>query len=230
MPKDYKNRTQNKKSKRLKKTKKARLTGLDWMLIVVFVVIAFLFTTSFLTPNFSKTIVDLDSLLATNNISDVSKSQNEELIAKKQLQKKSIQALAAKAQAKIKQKVVSPTKQDAVPKEPRFDFYTILPKLEVVIPEHEIKTRIREEQIGTLKKGGKYIMQAGSFRDFLEAKKLHDKLTAIGVESRIERAMVGNVAWNRIKMGPFLGLDSVITIKARLRHNGIDALVLEFKG
>jgi len=226
MPKDYKNRIHHKKSKR-KKNKKMHLSGLDGVLIISFIVITALFGASFLSQNFSNPIINLDSLLSTKNVSE---PQNAEIIAKKQLQKKSIQALAAKAQAKIKQKPDQPTKQDKVPPEPRFDFYTILPKLEVVIPEHEIKTRIREQGIGTLKKNGQYIMQAGSFRDFLEAKKLQDKLMAIGVESRIEQAKVGNVVWNRIKIGPFSGLDSLMAIKTRLRNNGINALVLEFKG
>jgi cell division protein FtsN len=226
MPKDYKNRIHHKKKSKRTKNKKIRLSGLDGLLIISFLVITVLFGVSFLSQNFSDPITNLDSLLSTKNVSE---PKNAEIIAKEQLQKKSIQALAAKAQAKIKQKTDQPTKQDKVPPEPRFDFYTILPKLEVVIPEHEIKTRIREQRIGTLKKNGKYIIQAGSFRDFLEAKKLQDKLMALGVESRIEQAQVGNVVWNRVKMGPFSGLDSLMAIKTRLRNNGINTLVLEFK-
>ena len=227
MPKDYKNRIKHKKTKR-KKNKKTRLSGLDGLLIISFIVITVLFATYFLSQNLFNPIINFDGrLLATKNVNE---PQNAEVIAKEQLQKKSIQALAAKAQAKIKQKTDKPTKQDKLPPEPRFDFYTILPKLEVVIPEHEIKTRIREQGVGSLKKGSKYIMQAGSFRDFLEAKKLQDKLMAMGVESRIEQAKVGDVVWNRIKMGPFSGLDLLMTIKTRLRSKGIDALVLEFKG
>ncbi len=227
MPKDYKNRIHHKKKPKRQKNKKMRLNGLDGLLIISFIIITALFGVSFLSQNFSNPIINLNSLLSTKNVSE---PQNAEIIAKEQLQKKSIQALAAKAQAKIKQKTNQPTKQDKAPPEPRFDFYTILPKLEVVIPEHEIKTLIREQSVGRLKKSGKYIMQAGSFRDFLEAKKLQDKLIAMGVESRIEQAKVGDVIWNRIKMGPFSGLDLLMTIKTRLRNNGIDTLVLEFKG
>ncbi|MDQ7089647.1 MAG: SPOR domain-containing protein [Methylococcales bacterium] len=227
MPKDYKNRSYTKKPSRGNKSNKSRFNRFDGLLILAFIVVASLFGVSFLNPDSPDTKISLDTLLSTNNISD---AKNAELKIKKQLQNKNIQALAAKAQAKIKQKADSPSKQDKIPKEPHFDFYTILPKLEVVIPEYEIKTRIREEQTGTLKKGGRYVMQAGSFRDFLEAKKLHVKLTAFGVESHIERAMVGKVVWHRIKIGPFSGLSSIMAIKTRLRNNGIDTLVLEFKG
>ena len=37
------------------------------------------------------------------------------------------------------------------PKMPQFDFYTILPEKEVVVPEYEIKTRTREERVGKAK-------------------------------------------------------------------------------
>lgn len=226
MPRDYKNHTHHKKFKR---TKKPKLNGLDVLFILGFMVIAFLFITFFLSPGLPKAMIDLEigHLLSAHNIK---KSHTAELVAKKQLQNKNIQQLAAKAQAKIKQTLAPAIKPNKISKKPRFDFYTILPELEVVIPEHEIKTRIREEQIGTLKKNGKYIMQAGSFRDFLEAKRFHNKLTAMGIKSHIERAKVENVIWNRIKMGPFFGLSAVMVIKTRLRNNGIDSLVLEFKG
>ncbi len=221
MPRDYKNSTQRKKSKK---------PGLDWwdgLLIAGFIVIASLFGLSFLNPVTPKaTTGKLGNLLSTNNISE---PQSPELAARKQLANKSIRALAAKAQAKVEKKVEVPAKQDKKPEEPRFDFYTILPSLEVIVPEHEIKTRIREEQIGIASNDGKYIMQAGSFREFGEAKRLKDRLVSMGVESRIERAQVGEAVWNRIKIGPYSGMNTVMAIKTRLRNSGIDALVLEFK-
>ena len=219
MPRDYKNSTQRKKFKK---------PGFDWwdgLLIISFIVIASLFGLSFVNPVIPNVTDKPDDLLATNNISQL---QMPELEAKKQLANKNIQQLAAKAQAKIKQKVEAPAKQDKEPIEPRFDFYTILPSLEVIVPEHEIKTRIREERIGIAKQDGKYIMQAGSFREFDEAQRLKDRLVSMGVESRIERAQVGEVVWNRIKIGPYSGMNTVMAIKTRLRNSGIDALVLEF--
>lgn len=219
MPKDYKNST------RRKKTKKPSIDWWDGLLIISFVVIATLFGVSFLNPTISEDVVSVENLLSTNNISE---PKSAELAAKKQLASKSIQALAAKAQSKIKQKVETPAKQDKAPEEPRFDFYTILPSLEVIVPEHEIKARIREERVGDLKKDGKYIMQAGSFREFAEAKRLKDRLIAMGVESRIEKAQIGEVIWNRIKIGPYSGMNTVMAIKTRLRNSGIDTLVLEF--
>ena len=134
----------------------------------------------------------------------------------------------SKPASKPKQK---PAKAEAKaePEEPRFDFYTILPEKEVVVPDYEIKTRVREERVGKAKPA-KYILQAGSFRDYKEADSLRAKLALMGIESRVEKAKVGNVVWNRVKMGPYSQLSSVTTIKSRLKQSGIDVMVTELGG
>ncbi|NBV75689.1 MAG: sporulation protein, partial [Methylococcaceae bacterium] len=75
----------------------------------------------------------------------------------------------------------------AEPEEPRYDFYTILPQAEVVVPDYEIKTRVREEMVGKAKTT-KYIMQAGSFREMPDAEKHKAKLAQLGIQSKIESA------------------------------------------
>lgn len=114
----------------------------------------------------------------------------------------------------------------AEPEEPRYDFYTILPQAEVVVPDYEIKTRVREEMVGKAKTT-KYIMQAGSFRDMPDAEKHKAKLAQLGIQSRIESAKVGNVMWHRIKIGPYDNSTSVSTIKDLLAKNGIGVIVTE---
>lgn len=114
------------------------------------------------------------------------------------------------------------------PDEPRFDFYTILPETEIVVPDYEINTRSREEKFGKAK-ATKYLIQAGSFREFSEADKLRARLALMGIESRVEKAKIGNVTWNRVKMGPYSRSSSVSAIKKRLRDNHIDVIVTEVK-
>jgi len=131
--------------------------------------------------------------------------------------------------SKQTKKIKSPPKhQNKKPEEPRYDFYTILPETEIIVPDYEINTRRREEQFGKAKTS-KYIMQAGSFRDFAEADKLRARLALMGIESRVEKAKVGNVIWNRVKLGPYARSSSVSAIKKRLRSNGIDVIVTEVK-
>ncbi|MCK5121191.1 MAG: SPOR domain-containing protein [Methylococcales bacterium] len=124
----------------------------------------------------------------------------------------------------------TPKQKNKKPEEPRFDFYTILPETEIVVPDYEIDTRSREEQFGKAKKSNKYLMQAGSFRQFSEADKLRARLALMGIESRVEKAKVGNVIWNRVKLGPYSNSSSVSVIKKRLKQNGIDIIVTEIKG
>ena len=112
------------------------------------------------------------------------------------------------------------------PKSPQFDFYTILPEKEVVVPEYEIKTRTREERVGKAKETH-YIMQAGSFKTFKEAEQLRAKLASMGINSKVQKGKVGIVNWYRVKMGPYAQADSINAIRARLRKNGIDIIITE---
>jgi cell division protein FtsN len=112
------------------------------------------------------------------------------------------------------------------PKMPQFDFYTILPEKEVVVPEYEIKTRTREERVGKAKETH-YIMQAGSFKTFKEADQLRAKLASMGIESKVQKAKVGSVNWYRVKMGPYTQTASINSIRTRLRQKGIDVVITE---
>ncbi|MGZ8190968.1 MAG: SPOR domain-containing protein [Methylococcaceae bacterium] len=133
-------------------------------------------------------------------------------------------------------------KNDKAPKvekksepKPHFEFYTILPNKEVVVPEYEIKTRTREERVGKAKES-KYIMQAGSFKTAKEAEQLRAKLALMGIQAKVDKAKVGSktdkaaagsVTWYRVKIGPYAKMTSVDVIKSRLKKQGIDVMVTE---
>jgi cell division protein FtsN len=114
----------------------------------------------------------------------------------------------------------------AQPEEPRYDFYTILPQAETVVPDYEIKSRVREELVGKTKVV-KYVMQAGAFREASEAERHKAKLGLLGIEARVEKAKIGNVIWHRVKIGPYDNPSSVSTIKELLQKNGIGVIVTE---
>lgn len=134
---------------------------------------------------------------------------------------------AIPAPATLEKPVVKPeVKVEPGPAIPRLDFYTILPEKEVVVPDYEIGTRAREERVGQGKESS-YILQAGSFKEFKDADNMKAKLALMGIESRVEKAKVGDVTWYRVKMGPLSKMSSVSSIRARLRQNGIDVVVTE---
>ena len=119
-----------------------------------------------------------------------------------------------------------PEPEPEQPEEPRYDFYTILPQAETVIPDYEIQSRVREELVGK-SKATKYVMQAGSFREESEAERHKAKLALLGIESWIEKAKVGSVIWHRVKIGPYDNPSSVSTIKTLLQSNGIGVIITE---
>lgn len=125
-----------------------------------------------------------------------------------------------------KPKEAEPEPELVQPEEPRYDFYTILPQAETVIPDYEIQSRVREELVGKTK-ATKYVMQAGSFREETEAERHKAKLALLGIESWIEKAKVGSVIWHRVKIGPYDNPSSVSTIKDLLQKNGIGVIVTE---
>jgi len=112
------------------------------------------------------------------------------------------------------------------PAQPHFEFYTVLPNKEAVVPDHEVNTRLREERLGKAKTG-KYVMQAGSFKAAADADRLKAKLALMGIESNVEKTKIGDTEWHRVKIGPYAQMGSVDLTKKRLKDNGIDAIVLE---
>ncbi|WP_150051307.1 MULTISPECIES: SPOR domain-containing protein [Methylomonas] len=110
--------------------------------------------------------------------------------------------------------------------EPRYDFYTILPQAETVIPDYEIQSRVREELVGK-SKAVRYVMQAGSFREGAEAERHKAKLALLGIEARVEKAKVGSAIWHRVKIGPYDNPSSVAKIKELLQKNNIGVVVTE---
>lgn len=132
------------------------------------------------------------------------------------------------AAKKIPKKVAEPKKVPAK-QEIQYDFYAVLPEVEFVIPDYEVKTRKREERVGKAKAGVKYSVQAGAFRTYKDADSLKAKLLMMGFSPKIEKARVGSVTWYRVKMGPYSRLISVDAIQSKLKSNSIDALVIEVK-
>jgi cell division protein FtsN len=111
---------------------------------------------------------------------------------------------------------------------PRFDFYTILPELEVALPDPETRPKAGAAQEG---KPEAYILQAGSFKNFAEADRLKASLNLIGIEAGIQTVTVNNKdTWHRVQIGPYRDVAELNAVRARLKQNNIDAVLLKLKG
>ncbi len=110
----------------------------------------------------------------------------------------------------------------------RFDFYTILPELEVVLPERPVE----EERPGRAEEPkASYLLQAGSFRALEQADSMRARLALLGVESTIETVRIkDDEIWHRVRVGPFDNLREVARIQERLRRQEIQTLRVQVKG
>jgi len=109
--------------------------------------------------------------------------------------------------------------------EPRFTFYKILPELEAIVPESEIKNLKREESLSKKPPSVQYQLQVYSYNNVQDAEKLKAKLSALKIRSHIETIKIDNVTWNRVKIGPFTSLASADDVRSILRGKQIDSVV-----
>ena len=112
---------------------------------------------------------------------------------------------------------------------PKFDFYTILPELEVAIPEQElIDTQSNTASSPRTKQ--KYMLQAGSFKKFEEADKLKARLVLQGIEANIQKVKINaSDTWHRVRIGPLNSVSELNKTRRRLRSLGIASIVVKNK-
>jgi len=117
----------------------------------------------------------------------------------------------------------APASQDA---EAQFDFYEMLPKFEVVIPEKDGTTPRPSTGSATVQKPGAYVLQAGSFRNLADADRVRALIALQGVESKIQKVTVDSDTWHRVRIGPITNLQKLEETRSKLRQAQIEALVI----
>ncbi|TCK16992.1 sporulation related protein [Thiogranum longum] len=121
----------------------------------------------------------------------------------------------------------TPGKPIPPPPRPRFDFYNLLPEMEVVVPEQEIRGTPTREGVKRVEQPGTYLLQAGSFPSHERADRLRAKLALLGLETRIQTVSVdGNRTWHRVRVGPYKNLADLNEARTLLKKNGIDAILI----
>lgn len=124
---------------------------------------------------------------------------------------------------------------------PRFEFYSILPELEVVVPELSLPgggdTDGDAEPApdaapapAEIDEDGRFFLQVGSFQDHAPADQLRAEVSLLGLDVEIREVEVNNDDWFRVRVGPFSSVDRLENAQDRLRTNGIDFLVLRDRG
>ena len=131
--------------------------------------------------------------------------------------------------------------QAASPEKRKFDFYTLLPELEVIVPDGGPPERDPQparqrpdNQAGQktavpVQPSTGYLLQAGSFHKLQEADSLKARLALLGVESRIQTVRVDQGTWHRVRVGPYRNRQQANRVRAKLKKNHIDTLLLMAK-
>ena len=106
-----------------------------------------------------------------------------------------------------------------------YDFYDMLPKFEVVVPEKDKDVRPDTKSVPETRRGT-YVLQAGSYKNFADADRVRAKLALQGVESKVQKVSVDNDTWHRIRIGPISKLDELNRLRQTLRKADVDVLVI----
>lgn len=109
------------------------------------------------------------------------------------------------------------------PAKPRFDFYSMLPNFEVIIPEQEpdVKT---DTAVQAVVEPGVYVLQAGSFTQHADADRRRAQLALQGIESTIQQVTIDDKTYHRVRIGPMEDLEQLNVVRSRLREADIDVL------
>jgi cell division protein FtsN len=111
-----------------------------------------------------------------------------------------------------------------------YDFFTVLPEMEVVVPEQELSQKNRPAETPAAQAqadSGSYLLQVGSFREKSDAEQLKARLALLGITARIQSVTVNDVTWHRVRIGPVSGVRQADEMRTRLSANGIESLVMK---
>jgi cell division protein FtsN len=142
----------------------------------------------------------------------------------------------------------------ALPPKPRFDFYTLLPEMEVVVPEEEVAPPPPAAPVPRPAAASKpetqqplpaipattaldkattaetYLLQAGSFRNGEQAERFRAELALLGLQTSIQKVTINNKdTYHRVRVGPFHDTGSLNNARSRLSKQGIESSVIKIR-
>jgi hypothetical protein len=106
----------------------------------------------------------------------------------------------------------------------KYDFYQMLPKFEVVVPEKERGTRVAPA--AQVDRPGIYFLQVGSYRDENVAERIRAQLGKLGIDATVQRVAVDTDVWHRVRIGPIKDLAQLNRLRQQLHASDLDSLVI----
>jgi cell division protein FtsN len=117
----------------------------------------------------------------------------------------------------------------AIESKPKYDFYSVLPEMEVVVPEEEIQSSAAKPAplpADAAASPQRFVLQAGSFRNNADADALKAKLALLGLRAQVLPVTINGADWFRVRVGPFAELRELDGARQTLQANGISAIPL----
>lgn len=110
-----------------------------------------------------------------------------------------------------------------------FDFYTMLPDLEVVVPQESSPAGRGPAETAAVTAPGRYWLQAGSFKRYEDADRRKAELALLGFSSGIQAVSLDGQTWHRVRIGPLESAGEAEAARRRLSESGIGALAVREK-
>ena len=113
----------------------------------------------------------------------------------------------------------------------RYDFYTILPETETVLPERGQRRDERSKSAERGDTGISYVLQVASFNNFRDADEMKARLALSGLVPQIQKVSIeGRGDFYRVRLGPFDRIEKLDATEQRLKQLGLPrALALKVK-
>lgn len=132
----------------------------------------------------------------------------------------------------------TPTAPEAATREddskPRFDFYAVLPKMEVIVPKGEDDggpERQSTDDSLAHRHDESYLLQAGSFRTAGDADRRRAELILQGFDVRVQAVELGSGdVWHRVMIGPFTNANTMHRAQDKLASAGVETLPIKVRG
>jgi len=118
------------------------------------------------------------------------------------------------------------------PERPRFDFYTILPEMEVVISDEEATPPDADNRAANTdtSKQASYRLQVGSFKRMSDADRQKARLALLGVEADIQKVNIGQGdVFYRVLTPPFASKNELNAKRRMFQKNKINSLVVQVR-
>lgn len=115
---------------------------------------------------------------------------------------------------------------------PKYDFYSVLPEMEVVVPDAEITAKAQAQptvEPNPTATPEKYLLQAGSFRAGPDAEEMKAKLALLGLRAGVVAVTIDGTTWHRVRVGPYATARELDEARRTLSANGIEAIALREK-